>query len=86
MNSTHPLAQRLAQAVDGHPLQADQPTGAPLMYMPDVEEPVPWVGRGKLISSLRLQLEGDTGQINARITRNGPAMARYSKPFGLVSL
>jgi hypothetical protein len=24
--------------VDGHPLQADQPTGAPLMCMPDVEE------------------------------------------------
>ena len=38
MSSTHPLAQRLAQAVDGHPLQADQPTGAPLMCMPDVEE------------------------------------------------
>lgn len=36
--SPHPLAQRLAQAVDGYPLQADQPTGAPLMCMPDVEE------------------------------------------------
>jgi hypothetical protein len=35
---SHPLAQRLAQAVDGHPLQADQPTDAPLMCMPDVEE------------------------------------------------
>lgn len=34
----HPLAQRLAKALDAHPLQADQPTGAPLMCMPEVEE------------------------------------------------
>ena len=34
----HPLSQRLAQALDGHPLQADRSTGAALMYMPEVEE------------------------------------------------
>lgn len=34
----HPLALRMASAVDGQPLQADQPTGAPLMCMPEVEE------------------------------------------------
>ena len=34
----HPLAQRLAKALDAHPLQADQPTGAPLMCRPEVEE------------------------------------------------
>ncbi|WP_238871990.1 hypothetical protein [Halopseudomonas maritima] len=34
----HPLAQRLAKALDAHPLQANQPTGAPLMCMPEVEE------------------------------------------------
>ncbi|GAA6131486.1 hypothetical protein NBRC116187_18460 [Halopseudomonas sabulinigri] len=34
----HPLAQRLAAALDGQRLQADQPTGAPLMCMPEMEE------------------------------------------------
>ena len=34
----HPLSQRLAKALDGQPLQADQATGAPLMCMPEVEE------------------------------------------------
>src|SRR5690606_11740673 len=37
-NSAHPLSQRLAQALDGYPLQTDQHTGATLMCMPDVEE------------------------------------------------
>ena len=34
----NPLATRLASALDGQPLQADQHTGAPLMCMPEVEE------------------------------------------------
>ncbi len=32
------FSQRLAQALDGHPLEADKPTGVPLMCMPEVEE------------------------------------------------
>jgi hypothetical protein len=34
----HPFAQRLAQLPDSRLLRADQPTGAPLMCMPEVEE------------------------------------------------
>ena len=34
----HPFAQRLAQLADSRLLRADQPTGAPLMCMPEVEE------------------------------------------------
>jgi hypothetical protein len=34
----HPFAQRLAQLPDSRQLRADQPTGAPLMCMPEVEE------------------------------------------------
>src|SRR5690606_514862 len=37
-NPARPLSQRLAQALDGYPLQTDQHTGATLMCMPDVEE------------------------------------------------
>jgi len=37
-NPAHPLSQRLAQVLDGYPLQADRPTGAALMCMPEVEE------------------------------------------------
>lgn len=34
----HPFAQRLSQLPDSRLLRADQPTGAPLMGMPEVEE------------------------------------------------
>ncbi|MDX9688830.1 hypothetical protein RED13_000878, partial [Halopseudomonas formosensis] len=37
-NPAHPLSQRLAQALDGYPLQADRSTGAALMCMPEVEQ------------------------------------------------
>ncbi|MDX9688824.1 hypothetical protein RED13_000386, partial [Halopseudomonas formosensis] len=37
-NPARPLSQRLAQALDGYPLQADRSTGAALMCMPEVEE------------------------------------------------
>ena len=33
----HPFAQRLAQLPDSRLLRADQPTGTPLMCMPEVE-------------------------------------------------
>jgi hypothetical protein len=36
--TNHPFAQRLAQVPDSHLLQANQPTGAPLICMPEVEE------------------------------------------------
>lgn len=35
--ATHPFAQRLRQVPDSRLLRADQPTGAPLMCMPEVE-------------------------------------------------
>src|SRR5690606_34278053 len=37
-NPAHPLSQRLAQALDGYPLQANRATGAALMCIPEVEE------------------------------------------------
>ncbi|MFI8607235.1 hypothetical protein ACIGFL_02635 [Pseudomonas sp. NPDC077649] len=36
--TNHPFAQRLARVPDSRLLQADQPTGAPLICMPEVEE------------------------------------------------
>lgn len=36
--TNHPFAQRLAQVPDSRLLRADQPTGAPLICMPEVEE------------------------------------------------
>jgi len=36
--TNHPFAQRLAQVPDSRLLQADQPSGAPLICMPEVEE------------------------------------------------
>jgi hypothetical protein len=38
LSSANPLSLRLAQALDGHALHADKPTGAALMCMPEVEE------------------------------------------------
>ncbi len=38
LSSASPLSLRLAQALDGHALHADTSTGAPLMFMPEVEE------------------------------------------------